>query len=234
MRPLCLGASWSVRATSMHHLAWCANVVQTFWPVTTQSPSSLTALRLERGEVGARLGLGEALAPDLLGREDRLEVALLLLLGAVGDHHRAAHREAEHVRRRAGALARTISSLKIACSISVAPRPPYSLGHETPGPAAPRAASSATRGGSRSLLLVALRLLARVVLLEPRAQLVAEGFLLWLRASGPRVAHRTWGMVVHAYAVYKLLVNGGDLRAVPDAARPVIALLKEGIGASSS
>src|SRR6185437_2532678 len=31
-----------------------------------------------------------------------------------------------------GVRARTISSLKIACSTSVAPRPPYSVGHETP------------------------------------------------------------------------------------------------------
>ena len=31
-----------------------------------------------------------------------------------------------------GASARTISSVKIACSTSVAPRPPYSLGQETP------------------------------------------------------------------------------------------------------
>ena len=57
-------------------------------------------LRLQRGEVGARLRLGEPLAPDLLRGEDRLEEALLLLLGAVGDDHRAAHHQAEHVGRR--------------------------------------------------------------------------------------------------------------------------------------
>ena len=99
MRPLCLGTSGSVRATSMHHFASWANVVQTFWPVTRQPPFVLDRLGLQRREVGARLGLGEALAPDLLGGEDRLEEALLLLLGAVGDHDRAAHHEAEHVRR---------------------------------------------------------------------------------------------------------------------------------------
>src|SRR4029453_18290806 len=32
----------------------------------------------------------------------------------------------------AGTLPRTISSEKIACSISVAPRPPYSFGHDRP------------------------------------------------------------------------------------------------------
>ena len=43
MRPLCLGASGSVRATSMHHFAYWASVVQTFCPVTTHSSPSLTA-----------------------------------------------------------------------------------------------------------------------------------------------------------------------------------------------
>ena len=43
MRPLCLGASVSVRATSMHHFECWAPLVQTFWPVTTQSSPSLTA-----------------------------------------------------------------------------------------------------------------------------------------------------------------------------------------------
>ena len=36
----------------------------------------LDRARAQRGEVGAGLGLGEALAPDLLGREDRRDVAL--------------------------------------------------------------------------------------------------------------------------------------------------------------
>ncbi len=44
MSPLCLGASGSVRATSMHHLASWAKVVQTFWPVILQPPFSFTAL----------------------------------------------------------------------------------------------------------------------------------------------------------------------------------------------
>ena len=38
-----LGASGFVRATSMHHFDSCASVVQTFWPVTTQSSPSRTA-----------------------------------------------------------------------------------------------------------------------------------------------------------------------------------------------
>ena len=94
---MCLGASGSVRATSMHHLASWASVVHTFWPVTTQSPLSLTALVFSDARSEPDVGLGEALAPDLLGGQDRLQVALLLLLAAVRDHHRAAHDQAEHV-----------------------------------------------------------------------------------------------------------------------------------------
>ena len=40
---MCLAASPSVRATSMHHFEYWAPLVQTFWPVTTQSSPSLTA-----------------------------------------------------------------------------------------------------------------------------------------------------------------------------------------------
>ena len=43
MSPRCLAASPSVRASSMHHLAWWAIVVHTFWPVTTHSSPSRTA-----------------------------------------------------------------------------------------------------------------------------------------------------------------------------------------------
>ena len=44
VRPWCFfGASASVRATSMHHFAYCAIEVHTFWPVITHSSPSLTA-----------------------------------------------------------------------------------------------------------------------------------------------------------------------------------------------
>src|SRR5262249_11977107 len=39
----------------------------------------------KRGQVGARAGFGEALAPHLVAAQDRLEEALLLRLGAVVD-----------------------------------------------------------------------------------------------------------------------------------------------------
>ncbi len=58
--------------------------------------------RAAGGEVGARVRLREALAPDLVGGEERLEVARLLLVGAVRDDRRPRHPEADHadVRRR--------------------------------------------------------------------------------------------------------------------------------------
>ena len=61
--------------------------------------------RAHGGEVGARVRLGEALAPDLLGREDLLQVLLLLGVGAVRDDRRAGHAEPDHaeVGRRLGA-----------------------------------------------------------------------------------------------------------------------------------
>ena len=40
--------------------------------------------------------------------------------------------------------------------------------------------------------------------------------------------------ILHANATYVLLMNGGDLTELPKAGRPIVALLKEGIGASSS
>ena len=49
-----------------------------------------------RGEVRARSRLREALAPDLLGAQDLLQVALLLLLGAVRHDRRAGHSQADH------------------------------------------------------------------------------------------------------------------------------------------
>ena len=49
-----------------------------------------------RCEVGARTRLGEALAPDLLGRQDPGQVARLLLVCPVDDDRRPGHPEADH------------------------------------------------------------------------------------------------------------------------------------------
>ena len=52
---------------------------------------------LDAGEVGARGGLGEQLAPHLVGGQHRPEVALLLVLRAVGDQRRPEHAHADDV-----------------------------------------------------------------------------------------------------------------------------------------
>ena len=86
--PLCFGALGSVRASSAPHCEYCAPVVQIFWPVMRQPPSTLVALvvRLARSEPAP--GLGKQLAPDHLAAERRRQEALLLLVGAERDDRR--------------------------------------------------------------------------------------------------------------------------------------------------
>src|SRR5205085_9654213 len=61
--------------------------------------ATVLGARLERRKVAAGVGLGEALAPDLVGAQKRRQVSVLLLLGPVGDHDRPAHPEADDVDR---------------------------------------------------------------------------------------------------------------------------------------
>ena len=79
--PCRFGASGSVRASSRHQSAWAAPLAHTFWPFTTKPSPSRRALVVEAGEVGAGIGLGEPLAPDL-AVEDGGQVPLALLVGA--------------------------------------------------------------------------------------------------------------------------------------------------------
>ena len=65
-------------------------------PVDDVDVAAALGARARGGEVGARVRLREALAPDLVGREDRLEVARLLLLRPVRDDRRPGHVEADH------------------------------------------------------------------------------------------------------------------------------------------
>ena len=86
---------------------------------------------LERGEVRAGLRLGEALTPDLLAGEDRLQEPLLLLVGPPRHERRAGQQEAERVGRQRRAGRARSSSKKIADSVTPASRPPYSRGQCT-------------------------------------------------------------------------------------------------------
>jgi len=87
----------------MQNLETCASVVQTF-AVDDVAVALALGAGSQRGEVGAGVGLAEALAPDLLGVQHPRQVALLLGLGALRDQGRAEHAEGEDVdrRRRAG------------------------------------------------------------------------------------------------------------------------------------
>ena len=89
----------------MQKSAMCAYDDHTFCPSTTKrSPSRRADVRTPARSEPAP-GLGEALAPDLVRGEERLQVARLLLLGAARDDRRPGHAEPDHadVRRRLGA-----------------------------------------------------------------------------------------------------------------------------------
>ena len=131
---------------------------------------------LERGQIGTGLGLREALAPDLLPGEDRLEVALLLFLVASGNHHGAAHHQAEHIGRGRDTLAgellvehRLLDQGGALAAVL--------LGPGDPGPA--RLVHLLLPGSAKLELggVVPLGRGPRVVLLQPTPHLVAEGRL---------------------------------------------------------
>ena len=131
MRPLCLGTSGSVRATSMHHFASWANVVQTFWPVTRQPPFSLTAFVFSEArsepDSGSEKPWHQISSAERIGSRKRSFCSSVPWAITTGPPITRPRTFAGR-----GALARASSSPKIDCSISVAPRPPYSFGHETP------------------------------------------------------------------------------------------------------
>ncbi len=132
--PLCFGALGSVRASSAPHCEYCAAVVQIFWPVIRQPPSTLVALVVRLGQVGTRARLGKQLAPDHLAAEGRRQEPLLLLVGAERDDRRDdprrdAHRRAACTRPVANSWAMMI------CSIGLDARP-HGLGRCGMHPAA--------------------------------------------------------------------------------------------------
>ena len=131
--------------------------------------------RLERGEVGAGVGLGEALAPDLVAGEDRPEEPVLLLARAPDHQRRAAEQDAQHVgrERRPGAAElleedRRLGQRRAAPAVLGRPvdRRPAALVHPALEVAPP---------GVVGLLVRRLR--PGIVGGEPVAQLVAEGEL---------------------------------------------------------
>ena len=92
--PAWRGASGSVRARRIPRSATRPFEHHTFWPVTTQSSPSRSARVRQAGQVAAGAGLGEELAPHLVGLEDPAQVGLLLLGGAEGEDRSAGEHDA--------------------------------------------------------------------------------------------------------------------------------------------
>ena len=123
MSPRCLGASWFVRASSMHHLDWCANVVHTFWPVTMYSSPFRTARVFSDArsepDSGSEKPWHQISSADRIGPRKRSFCSSVPCAISVGPPIVSPSTLAI-----CGARARAISSKKIACSICVAPAPP--------------------------------------------------------------------------------------------------------------
>src|SRR5215203_7461345 len=123
----------------MHHLEWWAKVVHTFWPVTTYS-SPLSTARVfsearsepDSGSLKPWHHISSALRMGERKRSFWSSVPCAITVGPpiVSPSTFAI----------CGARARANSSNRIACSIWVAPDPPYSVGHVSP--AQPRSFSA--------------------------------------------------------------------------------------------
>ncbi len=79
----------------MHQSAYCAKLVQIFWPVTTIASFSTSprARSAARSEPGARLG--EALTPDVLAGQDLAQEGLALPILSLRDQDRAGQADAD-------------------------------------------------------------------------------------------------------------------------------------------
>ena len=127
-------------------------------------------------EVGACAGLREALAPDLVCREERLEVAGLLGLGAERDDRRPGHPEPDHaeVLRRLGArrlleIDRLVAVRLAATAVLLRPgEPDVARVVERAAPVADRVVRVPRRAAAMATQL------RRHVRLEPRVELAAE------------------------------------------------------------
>src|SRR3954465_13692890 len=115
----------------MHHLDWWAIVVHTFWPVTPHPSPERTALVFKEArsepDSGSEKPWHQISSADRIGSRKRCLCSSVPWWITTGPPIARPSTFAL-----AGAFARAISSLKIAFSISVAPRPPYSFGQDRP------------------------------------------------------------------------------------------------------
>ena len=92
-----------------HHSAKAPRLAHVFWPLRIQLPScavSRERARADARQVAAGVGLGPALAPDLVAGRHRWEIAGLLLVGPVLQHGGGEEEDAvlAHPLRRPGAV----------------------------------------------------------------------------------------------------------------------------------
>src|ERR687891_2046340 len=115
----------------MHHFASWAKVVHTFWPVTRQPPFWGTALVFNDArsdpDPGSEKPWHQISSADRIGSRKRSFCSELPWAITTGPPITRPSTLAG-----AGTRWRASSSLKIDCSISVAPLPPYSSGQEIP------------------------------------------------------------------------------------------------------
>src|ERR1700749_3178688 len=115
----------------MHHLAAGGNGAQTFRPVTPQAPYGFAAFVLSEARS----------EPDSGSEKPWHQISSAVRIGLREGCFCSSVPWAITTRppiprpstwAAGGVLARAPPSLNSACSISVAPRPPYSFGHDTP------------------------------------------------------------------------------------------------------
>ena len=94
--PRCFGASGLVRHSTYSQSAWAPNVIQIFWPLIDPLVAVPLGAGLQAGEVGAGVGLAEALPPQLLAAGDRRAGTALLLVAAELEQRRAEQVAALH------------------------------------------------------------------------------------------------------------------------------------------
>ena len=140
----------------MHHFASCAYVVQTFWPVTTHSPPLRRARVFSDArsepDPGSEKPWHQISSADRIGGRKRCFCSSVPCVITVGPPIASPSTLAI-----GGVPARATSSKKIACSTSVAPAPPYSVGQLRP--AQPRSLScfcQARRNSNNSRIAVGL------------------------------------------------------------------------------
>ena len=156
VRPLCLGASGSVRQMISPMSENCAPEVHTFWPVTIHSSPSRTARVWSPARSLPAPGSLNSWQADDVAAPHRPQVALLHLVGGVGQDRRRHHAEADaeggHGRRVEAGLEPVVEPL---VGRGAARRPPSDSGPVIqPKPASKRswaharAAASSARSSS--------------------------------------------------------------------------------------